>query len=458
MSAIMLFLAATVAVNFDSEVRPLRPELHSSGFGPRITSCKADAIETLKTMGFKAARTHDWAHVNQAERVCDWVHMFPLQHLDAKDPKNYYFDATDHLLRRTREEAGLEVFFRLGASIEHSGDVHFNALIPEDLDKAVEVFAGTIRHYNRGWGNGHKWGIKYWEIWNESDGANMWCYNGPDATNDVKRNAAYLRLFTESLRRLKGEFPEIKVGGPACWFLDETYLRMLLDGCKAAGVRPDFISWHNYENDVDKVIGDVDRARRLCDEYGLTDCELIINEWHYIGDYGWKGMHDKSPEMRKAKWGSPCGQVGIESSCYNLALLSRFQTSALDQAYFYGCKPSGLYGYCSETGEKWKLYYGLCIFGDFLKSYGTICASQSDDRTVTTLAAKGAKGKGLLVTAYRSGAKRIEVGGFAEPSKCRVFVHDNARDRAEIPVNVRDGKIILDRIDGLSAAFWIQGE
>ena len=50
------------------------------------------------------------------------------------------------------------------------------------------------------------------------------------------------------------------------------------------------------------------------------------------------------------------------------------------------------------------------------------------------------------------------VGGFAEPSKCRVFVHDNARDRTEIPVNVWEGKIILDRIDGLSAAFWIQGE
>ena len=90
MSTIMLFLAATVAVNFDSEVRPLRPELHSSGFGPRITSCKADAIETLKSMGFKAARTHDWALVNKAERVCDYCHMFPLMHLDANDPKNYH--------------------------------------------------------------------------------------------------------------------------------------------------------------------------------------------------------------------------------------------------------------------------------------------------------------------------------------------------------------------------------
>ena len=54
--------------------------------------------------------------------------------------------------------------------------MHFNALIPEDFDKVAEIFAGTIRHYNKGWGNGHEWGIKYWEIWNEPDGNNtMWC-------------------------------------------------------------------------------------------------------------------------------------------------------------------------------------------------------------------------------------------------------------------------------------------
>lgn len=454
----MTSLPSTVTVDFNSEVRPLRPELHSSGFGPRITSCGPDSIATLKTMGFKAARTHDWALVNKAERVCDWFHMFPLAHLDAKDPRNYYFDATDHLLRRTLEEVGTDVFFRLGTSIEHSGDVHFNALVPKDLDKMVEVFAGTIRHYNRGWGDGFHWGIKYWEIWNEPNGANMWCYNGEDATNNAKRNAAFLRLYTESLRRLKGEFPEIKVGGPALWFMDEGYFRMLFDGCREAGVRPDFISWHSYDNDIGKVLAEIDRARTLCDEYGFDDCELIINEWHFLGEYGWKGMHDHSPEMAKCKWESPSGQVGIDSSCYNLALLSRLQTSSLDQAFFYGCMPSGLYGYCDERGRKWKLYYGLCLFGDFLKAYRTICASQSDDGAVTTLAAKGAAGCGVLVTAYHSGARRIEVGGFADPSSCRVFVHDNTRDCVELPAIVKDGKIVLERLDDFSAAFLIQGK
>ena len=61
--------------------------------------------------------------------------------------------------------------------IEHSGPkVHFNSSIPDDFEKAAEMFAGTVCHYNRGWANGHEWGIKYREIWNEPDDMNcMWC-------------------------------------------------------------------------------------------------------------------------------------------------------------------------------------------------------------------------------------------------------------------------------------------
>ena len=45
-------------------------------------------------------------------------------------------------------------------------------------------FAATVRHYNRGWANGHEWGIRYWEIWNEPDGLDdMWCLPEGDETS-----------------------------------------------------------------------------------------------------------------------------------------------------------------------------------------------------------------------------------------------------------------------------------
>ena len=64
MSASLAMLAAVVSVNFNSEIGKLRPELHSSGFGPLVCSCPAERVEEIKSMGFKAARTHDWALLN----------------------------------------------------------------------------------------------------------------------------------------------------------------------------------------------------------------------------------------------------------------------------------------------------------------------------------------------------------------------------------------------------------
>ena len=177
MNILLIVAAAALSADFGVSVGPVRPEIHSSGFGPTICSLTQQALDDVKSMGFKSARTHDWALINPNERVCDYFHIFPLMHLDAKDPKNYHFGPTDYLLKRTREEAGLDIFFRMGTSIEHSGKkIHFNAVIPEDFDKVAEVFAGTVRHYNRGWADGFNWNIKYWEIWNEPEGIqNMWC-------------------------------------------------------------------------------------------------------------------------------------------------------------------------------------------------------------------------------------------------------------------------------------------
>ena len=222
----VLILAAALTADFTAEIAPIRPEIHSSGFGPTICSQTERDLADVKSMGFKYARTHDWALVNSNQRVCDYFHIFPLMHLDARDPKNYCFGPTDYLLKRTREEAGLDVFFRLGTSIEHSGrKVHFNAVVPDDFDKVAEIFAATVRHYNCGWADGYKWDIKYWEIWNEPEGIqNMWCppeglgeedVKSPSAKRDELR-AKFVKFFVTVLKRIKAEFGDtVKVGGPA---------------------------------------------------------------------------------------------------------------------------------------------------------------------------------------------------------------------------------------------------
>lgn len=81
-------VAGELSADFGNVTGKIRPALHSSGFGPTICSQTAQDLADVKAMGFKYARTHDWALVNPNDRVCDWHHIFPLQHLDATDPKN----------------------------------------------------------------------------------------------------------------------------------------------------------------------------------------------------------------------------------------------------------------------------------------------------------------------------------------------------------------------------------
>ena len=475
MNIVGLALAVSVAVDFNSEIGKIRPELHSSGYGPMICSCPKESIDAIKSMGFKAARTHDWALLNSNERVCDYFHIFPLMHLDAKDPKNYHFGPTDYLLERTRKELGLDIFYRLGTSIEHSGEkVHFNTLIPDDFDKVAEIFAGTVRHYNHGWANGRKWGIKYWEIWNEPDGHNnMWCLPDGDrghgatdaeraadfAVREKKRMELFAKFFVTCIKRLKSEFPEIKVGGPALCYMNVNYFSALFKACKEAGVAPDFISWHHYAKDPEAIMDAIAAGRKLCDSFGFTDCELIINEWHFFGEYTWADLRSSDPDVRRRVWAGPASHNGIDSSCFNLTMLSKFQTSKLDQAYYYGCRHVGSWGFMDEFMEKYKVFYGLRMFSDFIKNHHVICKSDVEgSKSVTALAAKSEGGtqKGVLVVDYRGGAKEVAIDVKGIPDGCvKAWVHDYAHDYETVPARIANGRLTLTKSDANSAAFLV---
>ena len=468
MTAIIL---AALAVDFTATSGNIRPELHSSGFGPTICSQTAQDLADVKAMGFKYARTHDWALINPNERVCDYFHIFPLMPLDAKDPKNYWFGPTDYLLKRTREETGLGIFYRLGTSIEHSGHkIHFNSSIPEDFDKVAEIFAGTVRHYNNGWANGFNWGIKYWEIWNEPEGIeNMWC--PPEGTEGLspeelkaKRDecrSKFVKFFVVALKRLKTEFGDsIKAGGPALCGYNSVWLNDILAACRDAGVAPDFISWHGYALDPMQFNRQADLGRKLCDSYGFPKCELIVNEWHYFGEnYSWTDMQRCSdPKVKARIWEGPDSHNGIRSACFTLATLANMQCSKLDQAYYYGCRHSGSWGFKDEMQRKYKVFYALKLFGDIVRDYSTICANESKG-SITTFAVKNAAGKkALLVVDYGGSSRRIslDVKGVSPAAKVSCTLLDHLHDLEPLEVKFTGGKLSLVKPDFHSAAFFVE--
>ena len=472
MNVAVVVLAAALTADFSQEICPVRPEIHSSGFGPTICSQTEQDLADLKSMGFKYARTHDWALINANQRVCDYFHVFPLMHLDAKDPRNYVFGPTDYLLKRTREEMGAEVFFRLGTSIEHSGQkVHFNSLIPEDFDKVAEIFAATVRHYNRGWAGGHNWNIKYWEIWNEPEGImNMWAppegAAGKDGnwTSDQRSacRAKFVKFYVTVLKRLKEEFgDDIKVGGPALCGYNAVWFNDLLGACRDANVAPDFISWHGYARDPMQFNREAEMARELCDSYGFGKCELILNEWHYFGEnYSWTDMQSSDPAVKARIWDGPDSHNGIRSACFTLAALAHLERSKMTQAYYYGCRHTGSWGFKDEFQRRYKVFHSLKLFGDIVRDYTAVCESSAEG-SVTLFPVKDTSGrKGLLVVDYggKGDSIEVEVKGVASDANVSCRLLDYTHDLVLCPVTFAGGKLTLRKTDDYSAAFFVTFE
>ena len=458
-----LAASADVTADFTQTTAKFRPALHSSGFAPtfnRRHNSRWD--EQIKEMNFEYVRSHDLGLVNGGSRAFDVQYMFPLMHLDPSDPKNYFFDTTDFMLD-LQYAIGQKPFYRLGTSIEHTGLVHFAAEIPKDFDHMAEAFAGTMRHYLKGWGepNGKVRPIEYWEIWNEPDGRNnMWSFNGgyddgdPVNNRNVERRDLFVKFFVKVLKRLKSEFPDVKIGGPALCYMKEDWLRPILKACKAEGVAPDFVSWHYYGNDPDRMFAMADEADKICKEEGFPNLEFIMNEWHFLCKGGWG---------RDAKCRAPDNMNDINSACYSLTVLSRFQTSRYDQAYFYGCSIfSSWWGFVyKHYGESVlnKNFYAMKAFGEIKKDSADICASASTDKDVTVLATKSADGKKafLLVTDYygRSMSIPVTVKGAEGAKKVTARVLSFEKNLEPVAVEVKDGKFTLGKPDAYSAAFLV---
>ena len=291
----------TATIDFTAPTGPINKWLHCSGYGPRSypRSLENDDKD-LAALHLTAARTHDWALINDGQRIVDTQYLFPLEHLDPSDPRNYVFEPTDHVLELA-QNIGMKIFYRMGTSIEHTGKWFFNARNPPDHARYAESLAGIVRHYTQGWGNGYKWDIANWEIYNEPNVRA--CWRGT--------KAEFIDLYVTCLKRLKSEFPHLNIGGPAFAGCPTDYMKELLAACRQAGVAPDFMSWHYYGQNPKDLVAQPARVRKLLDEAGFPKCKTIINEWHYL--VTWDGAAAETGATRTA-WAGSTSRTGRSRS------------------------------------------------------------------------------------------------------------------------------------------------
>ena len=445
LSAAAILFAANLSdaqektINVDVDVSKsagiIKP-LNGGNLAEKISSTAAGnpVTEYIAELNMPLIRLHDVPLQNAGLRIVDTDLIFPNMHADENDPRNYCFAPTDDYIAEC-QKTGANVVYRLGVSIDHSVRKYRTA--PPDLEKWAKVCIKIIEHLNEGWAEGHNFGIKYFEIWNEPDGKSRSGKNfqwGGSLEH-------FADFYAKTAKIIKARFPHIKIGGPAFCYFNKNTFGMFLDKVKAENAPLDFFSWHKYSDSVEKYIAEPAAVRKFFDERGFKNTELHLNEWHpmYVPWSGLRRFRD-NPDFEKNVSNMTSHEIGV-AAC---SILIGWQDTPLDHAMFYS---TGTFGrnwtMFTENGLPVKLYYPFKAFGQMNKFPRRLVA-KSDNKNAYALAGKDGNGRrAVLVSLYKTGKNTLAINiPGADLSKAEILVCDGVKNLEPAGnAKISDGKI-----------------
>ena len=441
---------APFTVDFSKEVGKIKKLNGVCNATPLANSRTRSINDKVLKLEIPYYRFHDAALENPGIQLVDVRRIFPLLHADADKPENYDFRATDDYLRQV-VDAGAKIEFRLGESIEHSPKTYL-VNDPVDYAKWADVCCHIIRHYNEGWANGFKWNIRYWSIWEEPNTNPQLLTGKPNPFTSI-----YLPLYAAAARKIKQEFPNLKVGGPqsgGIWHLKE-----FVDYCVANKLPIDFYGFTGYTRDPEDYARDVREVRRYLDEKGFRKTEISIAEWHW-GPVSWRG-HGTVNSARAAKaWNDEL--IGYDSTAFTAATLIYMQDAPVDYMYYYAMK-CGAWGLFDAARQPYGSYYSMLAFAQLAHGETRVEAMTAPkDRWYVLASKEKATGRGyVLVAALRTdGALTpITLKGGVKPVSVKVI--DPIHDLEEVSGwtwNAEKGALNVPRDSGDSNVWLIEVE
>lgn len=418
-------------IDYTSAAGKIKP-MNAVNNGPVYTK-NADQnsgnLTTYTAANIPFARTHDASFFAKygGEHTVD-VHMiFPDFDADPDSPESYDFQLTDEYME-TIQLAGTGVFYRLGSKIEHNSK-KYGTVPPKDFKKWAVICEHIIAHMNEGWADGHHYGIRYWEIWNEPDLYGK-CWGGTPEQ--------FYELYAVASKHLKERFPELKIGGPAVTGYNEKWLRPFFAKIRDEGLPLDFYSWHCYATSVEGVAANARRHRALLDEYGFTETESILNEWNYVR--GWSN-EDWVYSIET--------EIGIKGAAFIAAVMCACQREPVDMLMYYDARPCAMNGLFSMyTYKPLKGYYSIRTWGELLK-LGNAAAIECDIPGIYAAAASDGEGVRTAMIAYYtdddnapSKTFTVELTGVEAPQKA--YLLDETHNLCEIAdIYPDDGRFTL---------------
>lgn len=430
-----------IHVDFSKKLGRIKP-MHAVNNGPAMMSSENvddTNFELYKALGIPYARNHDASFYYRygGDHTVDIPYIFRDFSADENDPASYDFTCTDDYIKNT-EAAGTRTFYRLGSRIEHEMK-KYGTIMPADFNKWARICEHIIMHYTEGWANGFYYDIEYWEIWNEAD------IDGDDATDKRCWSGTakeFYELFRTTLDYLKTRFPHLKIGGPAAAGIKEKWVRGLLESL--GDIKPDFFSWHIYTSEVNKLLERGRKAQELLDEYGLSECENILNEWNYVARGNcWSGAGETYSQRIRTGLGPKC-------SAFTSAVMLASQHSCIDMLMLYDARPSE---WCTlfepyVSTSPLKSYYSLKMFSELYRLGNEVCSETEGDDLYTVAAA--ADERCVMIAHYnddeRTEAKEIMLELSSIGAKNGVSVEFYALDDKHDMDLVRKERLVSDDV------------
>ncbi|MEA2025297.1 MAG: hypothetical protein U9O18_01265 [Chloroflexota bacterium] len=344
-----------IRIDFSHEMGVGMKRLHGVNNGPIGYGSLIDVSHHYGDMGVPSVRLHDpnWPH----PREVDIYAVFPDFEADLDDPRSYDFARTDDYVGSVLE-TGAQIVYRLGVSIEHT-KVKTYTHPPADYDRWARVCVRIIDHYNEGWADGFRYGIDYWEIWNEPDVPAELMWSGTPEE--------YFELYRVAATAIKSTHPGVKVGGPGSARARGELARHFVAFCAEERLPLNFFSWHIYTDRVSDVTDLALVVRELLDAHGFAATESHLNEWNYFdADFWtmWKKGHERERSRVFGRQKSPVG------AAFAAGTLLALQDSRVDVANYYDGQPSALfcglfdpYGVPQKTFYAFKAFRALCDAG-----------------------------------------------------------------------------------------------
>ncbi len=419
-----------ISVDFNEVGARIKP-MHGIG-QPPLTGISNSLFYYLSRAGMPYSRLHDVGGWMGHGLYVDIPNLFRDFDADENDPASYDFAFTDRIIAGLIKE-GCEPYFRLGVTIENAHLVKsYRIFPPKDFEKWARICEHIIRHYNEGWADGFRYGIKYWEIWNEPDD----CYNEVFSAMWKGTPEEYFRLYSVTARHLKACFGDtIKVGGYGhCGVYEyakdpnltgiegeDTYIYdftiSFMHGFfkyqKETGAPIDFFSWHVYDNchestrnDFRVIAEHAAYVRRVLDHYGYPEAEHHLNEWNL---YTHK-RHRDDPE----------------AAAKTLAFMLMMQDTSTDLLCYYDCC-LGFSDYGAlinpDTGTPYRTYYTFMMFNTLYRLGRGVTAQSSDGRVFVQAAKDGRRAAVVLANPSEEELTlTLDISGFAptETVTCRI--------------------------------------